>query len=84
MTSEKKRGRGRPATHGTPVVVRVGPELLDYIDEWRRRQKDMPTRPEALRRFAEKLLMDHAGGGRFGFADATPVFKPASNKTTRK
>ncbi len=38
------------------VLVRATPELLEQIDRWRRRQPDMPSRAEALRRLAEKGL----------------------------
>lgn len=38
------------------VSTRLQPELLKRLDEWRRRQPDLPSRPEALRRLAEKGL----------------------------
>ncbi|MCG5241404.1 hypothetical protein ACIU1J_27695 [Azospirillum doebereinerae] len=34
--------------------MRVSPEFLEQIDEWRRRQPDIPSRAEALRRLAER------------------------------
>lgn len=34
-------------------MVRVQPELAKQIDDWRRRQADLPGRPEAIRRLAE-------------------------------
>ena len=36
--------------------TRIQPELLKLLDEWRRVQPDLPTRPEALRRLAEQAL----------------------------
>jgi metal-responsive CopG/Arc/MetJ family transcriptional regulator len=35
------------------IGVRVDEEFLKRIDEWRRKQDDMPTRPEAIRRLVE-------------------------------
>jgi hypothetical protein len=35
---------------GKPVMVRVQPQQLD---DWRRRQDDLPGRPEAIRRLVE-------------------------------
>jgi hypothetical protein len=40
-------------TKSTPVMVRLSPEQIRQIDEWRRLQSDLPTRPEAVRRLAE-------------------------------
>jgi hypothetical protein len=37
----------------TPVMVRVPTAQIGAIDAWRRKQKDIPTRPEAIRRLAE-------------------------------
>jgi hypothetical protein len=38
------------------VATRVQPELLALLDEWRRAQPDLPSRPEALRRLSEQAL----------------------------
>jgi hypothetical protein len=46
----------RPKQPGTFVGTRIQPELLERLDAWRREQPDMPSRPEALRRLAEKAL----------------------------
>jgi metal-responsive CopG/Arc/MetJ family transcriptional regulator len=40
----------------TPVMVRLGSDLLQRVDEWRRDQTDLPTRPEAIRRLVESGL----------------------------
>lgn len=49
-----KKGRGRPATgRGTTVGVRCQDGMLDAVDEWRRKQPDLPTRATAIRRLAE-------------------------------
>jgi hypothetical protein len=38
------------------VATRIQPELLKRLDDWRREQPDLPSRPEALRRLAEEAL----------------------------
>ena len=38
------------------VSTRIQPELLRRLDDWRREQPDLPSRPEALRRLAERGL----------------------------
>jgi len=40
------------------VSTRLQPQLLKKLDDWRRKQPDLPSRPEALRRLAEKGLRD--------------------------
>jgi metal-responsive CopG/Arc/MetJ family transcriptional regulator len=32
------------------ISIRVGDDFLKRLDEWRRRQNDLPSRPEAIRR----------------------------------
>ncbi len=53
----KKRMK-RPKQTGLLVATRLQPELLKRLDDWRREQPDLPSRPEALRRLAEKALGD--------------------------
>jgi hypothetical protein len=43
----------RASEIGTPVQVRLQAALLAVIDDWRRRQDDLPGRPEAIRRMVE-------------------------------
>jgi len=53
----KNQKRGRPPTGiGTPVQVRFGDDLLASLDDWRRQQRDLPNRPEAVRRLVEQAL----------------------------
>lgn len=52
----KKSKRGRPKVSTTPLMVRVEPVLLSQLDDWRRREDDLPTRPEAIRRLIEAGL----------------------------
>ncbi len=40
----------------TRFELRLPPELGDEIDEWRRRQPDLPPRAEAARRLIERGL----------------------------
>jgi hypothetical protein len=52
-----KKARGRPATgRGTTVGVRCQDEMLAAVDDWRRKQPDLPTRATAIRRLAEIAL----------------------------
>ena len=49
-----KKRRGPPATgKGVQVVVRMQPDPLSALDNWVAKQKDQPTRPEAIRRLVE-------------------------------
>jgi hypothetical protein len=49
-----KNKRGRPATgKGIQVGERWSPEAIREIDDWRRKQEDLPGRPEAIRRLVE-------------------------------
>lgn len=41
---------------GTPVMVRIQPEQLNSLDNWRRQQDDLPNRPEAIRRLIAKAV----------------------------
>lgn len=41
---------------GVPVQTRLQEDALARLDAWRRKQPDVPTRPEALRRLMEKAL----------------------------
>lgn len=38
------------------LEMRVDPEWLKRLDEWRRKQEDIPTRAEAVRRMTEQVL----------------------------
>lgn len=53
---KKKPGRGRPKIGATPVNVRLAPDLLERLDEWRAQQRPIPTRPEAIRSMVEATL----------------------------
>jgi hypothetical protein len=49
MVTPKKRA----AVTGDLVGVRVQPDIAKLIDDWRRQQDDLPSRPEAIRRLVE-------------------------------
>ena len=49
MTTPKKRA----AAAGDLVVVRVQSDIAKRLDDWRRKQDDLPGRPEAIRRLVE-------------------------------
>ena len=49
MTTLKKRA----AAAGDLVGVRVQPDIAKRLDDWRRKQDDLPGRPEAIRRLVE-------------------------------
>jgi hypothetical protein len=41
---------------GTPVQVRLQQKLLEAIENWRRGQASIPSRPEAIRRLLQQSL----------------------------
>jgi hypothetical protein len=43
----------RAAVTGDLVGVRLQPEMARHLDDWRRKQDDLPGRPEAIRRLVE-------------------------------
>jgi hypothetical protein len=52
----RRPGAGRPATGKDPdpgTTIRLPPDLKTAIDAWRRKQDDLPTRSEAIRRLIE-------------------------------
>jgi hypothetical protein len=49
--TKKSKKMGRPATgQGQQIGTRWPDDILYRVDEWRRIQPDIPTRPDALRR----------------------------------
>jgi hypothetical protein len=51
----KNRG-GRPRVDATPIMVRLPPTQVAALDDWRRNETDLPTRPEAIRRILAQAL----------------------------
>ena len=52
VLAKKKRGPV-PTGKGVQVVVRLQPNPLAALDTWVSKQKDKPTRAEAIRRLVE-------------------------------
>lgn len=48
-----KSPKKRAAAAGDPILVRVQPDMAKQLDDWRRKQDDLPGRPEAIRRLVE-------------------------------
>lgn len=59
MTAATKKSRGRPATGiGTPVQVRLQPDLLSDLDAFIDSEPDpKPSRPDAIRRLLHDELV---------------------------
>jgi hypothetical protein len=55
VVAKKKRGPP-PTGKGVQVVVRMQPAPLAALDAWVAKQKDQPSRPEAMRRLVEMAL----------------------------
>ncbi|MEY9173516.1 AMMECR1 domain-containing protein [Bradyrhizobium elkanii] len=53
INGAKKSRRGRPAVDSEAVNVRMTVDALQNLDDWRRKQEDLPGRPEAIRRLVE-------------------------------
>ena len=52
MLAKKRRGPA-PTGKGVQVVVRLQPDPLSALDNWAAKQRDQPTRAEAIRRLVE-------------------------------
>jgi hypothetical protein len=62
-TTSKKIGR--PATGiGLLIGLRWQPPQVEAIDNWRREEPDLPSRPEAIRRLVELGLQAKRKGGK--------------------
>jgi len=54
MTNTRRLpGRPSKAPQDRPFQMRVSEAFLRAVDDWRRRQKDLPSRAEAIRRLVE-------------------------------
>jgi hypothetical protein len=56
IDSAKKPKKGRPSVDSEAVNVRLERQAIEALDAWRKKQNDLPTRPEAIRRLIEKAL----------------------------
>jgi metal-responsive CopG/Arc/MetJ family transcriptional regulator len=50
------KSRGRPKVDTQPVMVRMPSELVGRLDDARRDEADLPSRPEMVRRIVEDWL----------------------------
>ena len=48
-----KTPKRRAPVTGDLVGVRIQPDMAKELDDWRRKQDDLPGRPEAIRRLVE-------------------------------
>jgi hypothetical protein len=53
QADEKSTKRGRPRVESEAVNVLMTTDFLTLIDDWRRKQIEVPGRPEAIRRLVE-------------------------------
>jgi hypothetical protein len=56
IVETKKPKKGRPSADTEAVNLRLPRTMLVALDDFRRRQEDLPNRPEAIRRLMEKAL----------------------------
>src|SRR6476620_4222418 len=56
-----KTPKKRAAVTGDLIGVRVPPDMAKQLDDWRRKQDDLPGRPEAIRRLIEAGLASTQG-----------------------
>jgi hypothetical protein len=52
-TGRRPPGRPSKTLQDRPFQMRVSDEFLRVVDDWRRRQKDLPSRAEAIRLLVE-------------------------------
>jgi hypothetical protein len=55
-TKNTKRGRPSGRTKDRPMQMRVTDEFIAEIDDWRRKQPDLPNRTEAIRWMVAQVL----------------------------
>jgi metal-responsive CopG/Arc/MetJ family transcriptional regulator len=53
-------GRGRPKTDTSPITVRLPEAKIQAIDDARRKENDLPTRAEMIRRMIDIWLAENA------------------------
>ncbi len=50
------KSRGRPKANTQPLMVRMPTALIEALDDVRRQEEDIPTRPELVRRIVEEWI----------------------------
>ena len=53
---------GRPKLDTEPVTIRMDRQMLKAIDDYRRLQEDLPSRPEVVRRVMTEWLQARGMG----------------------
>jgi Arc/MetJ-type ribon-helix-helix transcriptional regulator len=53
---EKKSKKGRPRVDTEPVNLRLSREMIQALDERRKLEDDLPSRPEMIRRALAQWL----------------------------
>lgn len=49
---------GRPPVDTEAVTVRLPRQMIEAIDEFRKNESDLPTRPEGMRRLLDLVLTE--------------------------
>jgi len=62
MLKPKKRGRLPPENE--PLHLRLSAEMIERLDDWRRNERDLPGRQEAIRRLLDSILPPGTKGPR--------------------
>ena len=62
MPKKAKRGRPRGVKQDAIFQMRASKQFLRAVDEWRRKQTDLPPRSEAIRRLVEQAIGKAKGG----------------------
>jgi len=55
---QKSNKVGRPKVDTSPITVRAHTDVIGALDDYRRDQDDLPTRPEAIRRILTDWLRE--------------------------
>jgi metal-responsive CopG/Arc/MetJ family transcriptional regulator len=56
LRASASRGGSRPLKFPTKLLIGIDDDLLRSIDDWRRKQPDLPSRAEAIRRLIGQAL----------------------------
>lgn len=48
--------KGRPPVDSSPIMLRLHNEIIKKIDEFRKEEDDLPTRPEMVRRMIKDWI----------------------------
>lgn len=60
--SALKKSRGRPPTDTEAVNLRLPRDMIKRLDDLRRVEPDLPTRPEMIRRILQAWIEQNAAG----------------------